>query len=124
MESSIPFIFIQIIDLTEKAFKMTFSKLDTPSAPLFYEFQILNIFNMNTLLSCSFVFEVFYHRNWPSYTKNYFFTNKKVHNYPTIHSLNLNLPLFNTSHEFLLDFMLLNDGMKIWIYEKLQYHVR
>lgn len=69
------------------------------TSPLVKNLKLLNIYDINTLLSCKFVFNALYNTSWPSHVNNYFTFNHQIHHYPTREAPTSHLPLYKRNRE-------------------------
>ena len=81
-----------------------------PSAPLFAQLNILDIFKVNSLYIAKFMFS-YYHRLLPTPFLNLFMTSGQIHNYNTIISAHFRPHTCRTN---IKQFTILFRGPKIW----------
>ena len=96
----------------------TFKSYFDHTEPIFIEMQILNIFKINYYLTSLFMFRYFHLQNLPETFKNFFFTNKEIHNYNT---RNLSLLHKYFSRTNYTKHNLANKGIDIWNYLPSKY---
>ena len=100
--------------ITQKKFVRiaTSSNYLAPSAPLFKKLNLLSVYDINTVQSCSFIYKCTYLSNMlPTPFKEYFKTNSQVHNYNTRQSDNLHPSFSRTTHS---QFSIKNRGSLLW----------